>query len=84
VSHVPNLPRTRASTRAVRAEVLDEIGRYDAVTMLAQDPDDGSRPARRLPYDARQALDAQERARGDGRCLVEIIAAIAERVPRVV
>jgi hypothetical protein len=45
---------------------------------------DGSRPARRLPYDARQALDAQERARGDGRCLVEIIAAIAERAPTVV
>jgi hypothetical protein len=63
--------------------VVDEIAADHLVAGCTQDVDDGTATAGGLPQSKGQAFDAQQRLDCAGGRLVEIIAAVGERVPTV-
>ena len=69
-----------AAIEVCRVAVVDEIAADHLVTSCAQHLDDVAGAARRLPQPMGQPLVPQQRLDRDRRRLVEVVAALAERV----
>ena len=70
-----------AAIEVSRVAVVDEIAADHLVTSGAQHLDDVAGAARRLPQPMGQPLVPQQRLDRDRRRLVQIVAALAQRVP---